>query len=45
MFGQHSTEETLMTQEQIRAGYDPAAAQERWQKFWEADQTFVPVDD
>ncbi|HBX79753.1 MAG TPA: leucine--tRNA ligase [Propionibacteriaceae bacterium] len=34
-----------MTQEQIRAGYDPAAAQERWQKFWEADQTFVPVDD
>ena len=25
--------------------YDPAAAQQRWQEFWAADQTFVPVDD
>ncbi len=27
------------------ARYDAAAAQERWQSFWEADQTFVPLDD
>ncbi len=25
--------------------YDPAAAQQRWQAFWAADQTFVPADD
>ncbi|MGO1973655.1 MAG: leucine--tRNA ligase [Propionibacteriaceae bacterium] len=25
--------------------YDAVAAQERWQKFWEADGTFVPLDD
>ncbi len=25
--------------------YDPAAAQQRWQAFWEADRTFVPADD
>ena len=24
-----------------RTGYDARAAQERWQAFWEADQTFV----
>src|SRR3954447_6107239 len=28
-----------------RAGYDARAAQERWQAFWEADNTFVPKDD
>ena len=27
------------------SGYDARAAQERWQAFWEADQTFVPTDD
>jgi leucyl-tRNA synthetase len=26
-------------------GYDAVAAQERWQAFWEADQTFVTRDD
>src|SRR5215216_3263833 len=26
------------------SGYDARAAQERWQAFWEADQTFVPAD-
>ena len=25
--------------------YDPVRAQQRWQEFWAADQTFVPVDD
>ncbi|GAB3702055.1 leucine--tRNA ligase [Mariniluteicoccus flavus] len=25
--------------------YDAAAAQERWQSFWETDQTFAPLDD
>ena len=25
--------------------YDAVAAQERWQAFWEADQTFAPRDD
>ena len=25
--------------------YDAARAQERWQKFWEADDTFAPADD
>jgi len=28
-----------------RTGYDARAVQERWQAFWEADQTFVPADD
>jgi leucyl-tRNA synthetase len=28
-----------------RTGYDARAAQEKWQAFWEADKTFVPVDD
>ncbi|MET0692773.1 MAG: leucine--tRNA ligase [Propionibacteriaceae bacterium] len=27
------------------ARYDAVAAQERWQAFWEADQTFTPLDD
>jgi leucyl-tRNA synthetase len=26
-------------------GYDIVAAQEKWQAFWEADQTFRPLDD
>ncbi|MEA5055204.1 MAG: leucine--tRNA ligase [Propionicimonas sp.] len=34
-----------MTTDQVRPTYDAAAAQERWQKFWEADGTFVPADD
>ncbi len=25
--------------------YDAAAAQDRWQSFWEQDRTFVPLDD
>ncbi len=32
-----------MTEERI--GYDAAAAQEKWQRFWEADGTFSPADD
>jgi leucyl-tRNA synthetase len=28
-----------------RPTYDAAAAQERWQAFWEADATFAPADD
>jgi leucyl-tRNA synthetase len=28
-----------------RGGYDATAAQERWQEFWERDQTFRPKDD
>jgi leucyl-tRNA synthetase len=28
-----------------RTSYDARAAQEKWQAFWEADKTFVPVDD
>jgi leucyl-tRNA synthetase len=28
-----------------RTGYDARAAQEKWQAFWEADKTFVAVDD
>lgn len=27
------------------APYDMVAAQEKWQKFWEEDQTFTPLDD
>ncbi|MGC4154103.1 MAG: leucine--tRNA ligase [Propionicimonas sp.] len=34
-----------MTTEQVRQGYDAAAAQERWQQFWETDRTFTPLDD
>jgi leucyl-tRNA synthetase len=30
---------------QEKTGYDAVRAQERWQKFWEQDGTFVPVDD
>jgi leucyl-tRNA synthetase len=28
-----------------RPGYDARAAQEKWQAFWEADETFAPADD
>jgi len=28
-----------------RATYDPAAAQARWQEFWEEDRTFAALDD
>ncbi|MGB7961997.1 MAG: leucine--tRNA ligase [Propionicimonas sp.] len=34
-----------MTTERVRPTYDAAAAQQRWQEFWEADQTFSPRDD
>ncbi len=34
-----------MTAEAVRASYDAAAAQERWQRFWEEDGTFTPLDD
>ena len=27
------------------APYDMVAAQEKWQKFWEENQTFTPLDD
>jgi leucyl-tRNA synthetase len=30
---------------ETRPGYDAAAAQQRWQEFWETNQTFVPSDD
>ncbi|WP_091417531.1 leucine--tRNA ligase [Friedmanniella luteola] len=30
---------------ETRPGYDAVAAQTRWQKFWETDQTFTPKDD
>ncbi|MBA3527856.1 MAG: leucine--tRNA ligase [Propionibacteriaceae bacterium] len=28
-----------------RPRYDAAVAQQRWQQFWESDDTFVPLDD
>jgi len=34
-----------VTEQVERAGYDAAKAQERWQAFWEVDQTFAPKDD
>ena len=34
-----------MTEQIERTGYDAVRAQERWQAFWEADQTFIPADD
>ncbi|WP_375432987.1 leucine--tRNA ligase [uncultured Friedmanniella sp.] len=30
---------------ETRSGYDAAAAQLRWQQYWETDQTFRPRDD
>jgi leucyl-tRNA synthetase len=38
-------EAAAQTAPRERTGYDARAAQERWQAFWEADQTFVPADD
>lgn len=32
-----------MTEE--RVGYDAVNAQEKWQRFWKADNTFAPADD
>ena len=34
-----------MTSEAVRSGYDAPAAQEKWQRFWEADRTFAPAND
>ncbi|CAL8975131.1 Leucine--tRNA ligase [Propionicimonas sp. T2.31MG-18] len=34
-----------MTTERERTSYDAAAAQEKWQRFWEEDGTFSPLDD
>ncbi|MGV8847992.1 MAG: leucine--tRNA ligase [Propionibacteriaceae bacterium] len=33
------------TREQEHRGYDIAAAQDKWQSFWESDNTFAPLDD
>ncbi|WP_425308530.1 leucine--tRNA ligase [Ammonicoccus fulvus] len=35
----------MSEQARDRKPYDPAAAQERWQAFWESDQTFKALDD
>ena len=42
MSEQHSGERTDL---QPQRGYDAAAAQERWQAFWEENQTFKTLDD
>ncbi len=34
-----------MTIERERLSYDAAAAQDKWQRFWEEDGTFTPLDD
>ncbi|WP_375424235.1 leucine--tRNA ligase [uncultured Friedmanniella sp.] len=34
-----------MTAESEPRGYDAAAAQQRWQEYWETAQTFLPRDD
>ncbi|MFZ1412607.1 MAG: leucine--tRNA ligase [Micropruina sp.] len=34
-----------MSTESVRATYDAAAAQERWQRYWAEHDTFVPLDD
>ncbi|MBN9103364.1 MAG: leucine--tRNA ligase [Propionibacteriaceae bacterium] len=34
-----------MTTERDARGYDAAAAQEKWQRFWEENGTFTPLDD
>ena len=36
--------ERAETATQERSGYDARAAQQKWQAFWAADQTFVPAD-
>ena len=35
----------MSEQKTERRGYDAAAAQQRWQQFWEDDRTFAPADD
>jgi leucyl-tRNA synthetase len=34
-----------VTTERAATGYDAAAAQEKWQRFWEENGTFTPLDD
>jgi leucyl-tRNA synthetase len=34
-----------VTTERAGTGYDAAAAQEKWQRFWEEHGTFTPLDD
>jgi len=34
-----------VTTERDARGYDAAAAQEKWQRFWEENGTFTPLDD
>jgi leucyl-tRNA synthetase len=34
-----------VTTERVHTSYDAAAAQARWQRFWEEDGTFTPLDD
>jgi leucyl-tRNA synthetase len=31
--------------DEIKTSYDAVRAQERWQQFWEQDNTFTPIDD
>jgi leucyl-tRNA synthetase len=38
-------EDEQVTDQAERTGYDAVAAQERWQAFWEENQTFVARDD
>jgi leucyl-tRNA synthetase len=38
-------EDERVTEQAERTGYDAVAAQERWQAFWEENQTFVARDD
>ncbi len=35
----------MSEQKTERRGYDAAAAQQRWQQYWEDDRTFAPADD
>ncbi len=34
-----------MSTDRVRPAYNAAAAQERWQRFWETEKTFAPRDD
>jgi leucyl-tRNA synthetase len=34
-----------VTSESVRSSYDAVEAQEKWQRFWESDGTFTPIDD
>jgi leucyl-tRNA synthetase len=38
-------ERQVVTTEQGHRAYDAVAAQEKWQRFWEEDGTFTPLDD